>query len=173
MIRKDILTFLDVYSAAGYAYADIVPRINEATARLKVDIAYTIDQKDLVYFEKIIIAGNTKTRDKVIRRELKVYEQELFSGKRLKQGIRNIYRLDYFEDIKVNTSRGSSDDKLNLHIDVKEKPTGALSFGGGYSSVDKWFAMWSISQSEICSIRFHGKPSSCLAFFQGSHCCFW
>ncbi len=149
VIRKDILTLLDVYSDAGYAYADVVPRVNEDPVRQKVDIAYAITQGKPVYFEKIIITGNTKTRDKVIRRELKVYEQELFSGKRLKQGSRNLYRLDYFEDIKVNTSRGSSDDKMNLHIDVKEKPTGAFSFGGGYSSVDHAFLMTSISQRNL------------------------
>ncbi|MBW2646963.1 MAG: outer membrane protein assembly factor BamA [Deltaproteobacteria bacterium] len=149
VIRKDILTLLDVYSDAGYAYADVVPRINEDPARQKVDIAYTITQGQPVYFEKIIITGNTKTRDKVIRRELKVYEQELFRGKRLKQGSRNLYRLDYFEDIKVNTSKGSGDDKMNLHIDVKEKPTGAFSVGGGYSSVDDLFFMTSISQRNL------------------------
>ncbi len=114
-----------------------------------MDIAYAINKGKLVYFEKIIITGNTKTRDKVIRRELKVHEQELFSGKDLKQGTRNLYRLDYFEDIKVNTSKGSSDDKINLHIDVKEKPTGMFSFGGGYSSVDRLFAMGSISQRNL------------------------
>ncbi|MFH1674706.1 MAG: outer membrane protein assembly factor BamA [Pseudomonadota bacterium] len=149
VIREDILTLLDVYSDAGYAYADVVPRINEDLARQEVDIAYTITQGGPVYFEKIIITGNTKTRDKVIRRELKVYEQELFSGKRLKQGSRNLYRLDYFEDIKVNTSKGSGDDKMNLHIDVKEKPTGAFSFGGGYSSVDHAFLMASVSQRNL------------------------
>lgn len=149
VIRKDILTLLDVYSDAGYAYADIVPRVNEDPQRLKVDITYTITKGKLVYFEKIIITGNTRTRDKVIRRELKVYEQELFNGKRLKEGSRNLYRLDYFEDIKINTSKGSSDDKVNLHIEVKEKPTGTLSFGGGYSSVDHFFAMASISQRNL------------------------
>jgi outer membrane protein insertion porin family len=102
-----------------------------------------------VYFEKIIIAGNTKTRDKVIRRELKVYEQELFSGRRLKRGMRNLYRLDFFEDIKVNTIKGRSDDKMILKIDVSEKPTGTFSFGGGYSSVEHLFVMSSISQKNL------------------------
>ena len=149
VIRKDVLTLLDLYEDAGYAYADIVPRIDEDPVRLKVDIAYVINKGKLVYFEKIIITGNTKTRDKVIRRELKVHEQERFSGKDLKQGTRNLYRLDYFEDIKVTTSKGSSDDKINLHVDVKEKPTGMFSFGGGYSSVDRLFVMGSISQRNL------------------------
>jgi outer membrane protein insertion porin family len=146
VIREDILALGDMYSDAGYAYADISPRIDQDLKEFKADITYVISKGPLVYFEKIIITGNTKTRDKVIRRELKVYEQELFSGKRLKRGTRNLYRLDFFEDIKVNTPKGSADDKLILKIDVTEKPTGAFSFGGGYSSVDEFFAVASISQ---------------------------
>ncbi len=146
VIREDILTLGDMYSDAGYAYADISPRIHQDLEEFTADITYVINKGPLVYFERIIIAGNTKTRDKVIRRELKVYEQELFSGKRFKRGTRNLYRLDFFEDIKVNTTKGSAEDKLNVKIAVTEKPTGAFSFGGGYSSVDHLFAMASISQ---------------------------
>jgi outer membrane protein insertion porin family len=118
-----------------------------------------INKGPLVYFEKIIISGNTQTRDKVIRRELKVYEQELFSGRRLKRGVRDLYRLEFFEDIKVDTTKGSADDKVLLKIDVTEKPTGAFSFGGGYSSMEGAFIMASISQrnlfgrSQILSLR--------------------
>ncbi len=146
VIREDILALGDIYSDEGYAYADISPRIDQDLKEYLADITYVINKGPLVYFEKIIIAGNTKTRDKVIRRELNVYEQELFSGKRLKRGTRNLYRLNFFEDIKVSTSQGTADDKMVLKINVTEKPTGAFSFGGGYSSVDHVFVMASISQ---------------------------
>ncbi len=149
VIRGDILALGDIYSDEGYAYADISPRIDQDPKGHTADITYVINKGPLVYFEKIIIAGNTKTRDKVIRRELNVYEQELFSGKRLKRGTRDLYRLDFFEDIKVNTTKGTADDKMILKIDVTEKPTGAFSFGGGYSSVDRVFAMASISQRNL------------------------
>lgn len=149
VIREDVLTLGDIYSDAGYAFADISPRIDQDLKEFKADVTYVINKGSLVYFEKIVISGNTKTRDKVIRRELKVYEQELFSGKRLKRGARNLYRLDFFEDIKVNTTKGSADDKMILKVDVTEKPTGAFSFGGGYSSVDHLFAMASISQRNL------------------------
>lgn len=149
VIRNDVLALVDVYSDAGYAYADIAPRMKEDPDNLKVDIVYTITKGEPVYFEEILITGNTRTRDKVIRRQLDIYEQELFSGKRLRQSSQNLYRLDYFEDIKVNTGKGSSDNKMNLHIEVKDKPTGAFSFGGGYSSVDKLFVMGSISQRNL------------------------
>lgn len=149
IVREDILALTDSYADSGYAYADISPRIDTDEENHTADITYVVDKGPLVYFERIEITGNTKTRDKVIRRQLKVYEQELFSGQRLKRGTRNLYRLDYFQDVKVNTAQGNAKDKMVLNIDVTEKPTGAFSFGGGYSSVDQLFAMASISQRNL------------------------
>jgi len=148
-LRNDVLKLADIYSDEGYAYADIAPRIDQNLQKLSVNITFDIKKGTQAYFEKIIISGNTKTRDKVIRRELDVYEQELYSGQRLKQGVRNLYRLDFFEDIKVNTLKGSADDQMILKIDVKEKPTGTFSFGGGYSSVDSLFFVANITQRNL------------------------
>jgi outer membrane protein insertion porin family len=149
IVRNDVLVLTDIYSDEGYAYADISPQIDKDTEELKVDITYTIEKGKQVYFETIFISGNTKTRDKVIRRELKVYEQELYSGKRLKQGVNNLYRLEYFEEVKTNTAKGSADDKMILKIDVTEKPTGTFTFGAGYSSVESVFGSASISQRNL------------------------
>ncbi len=149
VVRSDVLVLTDIYSDEGYAYARVTPRIDENIDELYVNITYVIEKGSQVYFENIIISGNVKTRDKVIRRELKIYEQELFSGARLKRSIRNLYRLDYFEDIKVNTAKGSTDDTMLLKIDVTEKATGTLTFGGGYSSVEEVFVSASINQRNL------------------------
>ncbi len=149
VVRNDVLTITDRYSDEGYAYADVSPVIDQDDAELAVNIAYNITKGPLVHFEKIVITGNTKTRDKVIRRELKVYEQELYSGRLLKRGVRNLFRLDYFEDVKVDTRKGSTEDSMVMIVDVKEKPTGAFSFGGGYSSVESMFVLGSISQKNL------------------------
>ena len=149
VIRSDMLAVTDVYSDEGYAFADISPDISENQENETVDITYKVNKGKQVYFEKITIRGNTKTRDKVIRRELKVCEQDIFSGKRLKQGVRDLKRLDYFEDVKVDTSKGSGDDKMNLDLEVIEKPTGSFSFGGGYSSVERVFVTGSITQRNL------------------------
>ena len=149
IVRNDVLSLMDLYSDEGYAYADISPTIDKNIKQLKVNITYVIHKGKQVYFERIIIAGNTKTRDKVIRRELQVYEQGLYSGKKLKRSVRNLYRLDYFEDIKVNTTKGSADDQMILKIDVTEKPTGTLSFGAGYSSQEAIFGTVSVSQRNL------------------------
>lgn len=146
VLHEDVIALTDYYSDNGYANSDIYPRFDKNMEKKQVDITFEINKGDLVYFDKIIISGNTKTRDKVIRRELKVYEGELYSGKRLKRGIRNLYRLDFFEDIKVDTIKSTADDKINLKIDVAEKPTGTFSFGAGYSSQEKMFGTLSVSQ---------------------------
>lgn len=149
IVRNDVLLLTDLYSDKGYAYADITPGIDRDFDERLVHITYSIQKGNQVTYEKILIAGNTKTRDKVIRRELRVYEQELYSGKELKRSIRNLHRLDYFEDIKVDTSKGSSDDTMALKIEVTEKPTGVFTFGAGYSSVENVFGMASISQRNL------------------------
>ena len=138
-VRKDILMLTDLYSDKGYAQVNISPEIDRDPEAQLVNLTFRVVKGPEVYFEKIIISGNTSTRDKVIRRELKIYEQELFSSSRLKRGIRKLYRLDYFQNIKVDTHTGSAEDKMILKIDVEEKATGAFSFGGGYSTVDKFF----------------------------------
>jgi len=146
-IRQDVLAMLtDIYADKGYAHADVFPEIKTDSDNLTVDITFHVTKNEPVYFERINIKGNTKTRDKVIRRELKVYEQELYSSKRLKRSVADLYRLDYFEDVKVKPMRGSAEDQMILDIEVVEKPTGTFTFGGGYSAVDKLYVMVSVSE---------------------------
>ena len=148
-LRSDVLVLSDLYADEGYANADIRPQIKRNLDQLEVDIVLNANKGNLVYFEKIIISGNTKTRDKVIRRQLKIYEQDVYSGRRLKQGVQNLHRLDYFEEVKVNTTKGSTDDSMILKIDVKEKPTGAFTFGGGYSGAEGAFISGSVNQRNL------------------------
>ncbi|MCP4747078.1 MAG: outer membrane protein assembly factor BamA [Desulfobacteraceae bacterium] len=163
-IRNDINTLSDIYGDHGYAHADIRPLIEENEKNLAVDIRFVIDKKQKVYLENIIISGNTRTRDKVIRRLLRVQEQGLFKAASIKRSIRSLLRLDYFEDIKVNHIKGSSEDKMSLKIDVTEKPTGTFSFGAGYSSEESIFLMASIAQRNFLgrgqTLQLSGKVGS-------------
>lgn len=145
-LRSDIIALTDLYGNYGYAHADVRPQVHEDNNNLVVDVTYEIQKKQEVYYENIFISGNNRTRDKVIRRQLRVYEKERFNGAALKRSIRNLYRLDYFDDIKVNSLKGSTEDQMVLKIDVTEKPTGAFSFGAGYSSEENLFFTGSISQ---------------------------
>ncbi|MCP4355123.1 MAG: outer membrane protein assembly factor BamA, partial [Proteobacteria bacterium] len=129
-LQKDIVAINDLYSNEGHAYASIYPQIKKNPKTKEIDLVLMCRKGPKVFFEKIVIKGNTVTRDKVIRRELKVFEQELFNGKKLKRSVRNLYKLGYFEDIKVDTIKGKSKDSMILELDVKEKRTGAFIIGG-------------------------------------------
>jgi outer membrane protein insertion porin family len=145
-IRQDVLNLTDIYADRGYAHADVFPEIKTDPENLIVNITFHMTKNEPVYFERINIHGNTKTRDKVIRRELKVYEQDLYSSSRLKRSVSDLLRMDYFEDVKVKPQKGSAEDKMILDIEVVEKPTGTFTFGGGYSGLDGLYVMASVSE---------------------------
>lgn len=149
VVRQDVVTLTDVYADEGYAHADIAPELKLHEESKTIDIIFHITKNKPVYFEKIVIEGNTKTRDKVIRRELEVYEGQKYHGSRLKKSIRELYRLDYFQDIKVRRQSGSDEDQMILNLQVEEKPTGSFSFGGGYSAVDNMYVMAAINERNL------------------------
>ncbi|MDI6795607.1 MAG: outer membrane protein assembly factor BamA [Desulfatibacillaceae bacterium] len=149
VVRQDMMVLTDIYSDSGYAWADIVPRTRISDEGLTVDILYEAQKGEQVYYEEILIGGNTKTRDYVIRRALPIQEQSLYSGSGLKYGLRNLQSLDFFEDVQVDTLEGSAPDKMIVRINVEEKPTGAFTFGGGYSSLDNFFFVSKINQRNL------------------------
>lgn len=149
VLQEDLTTLADFYADHGYANADIVPLIKENNERMIVDITFDIHQGKKVYFERIDIGGNIKTRDKVVRRELRVYEQDMFSATNLKESIKNLRRLEYFEDVNFATTPGSAPDRMNLKITVKERPTGTFGLGAGYSTQDRLVGMVEVSQNNL------------------------
>lgn len=148
-LRSDVLAITDIYAGEGYAYADVSPKVDQDSEKLVANITFQVDRGKQVYFERIQISGNTKTRDKVIRRELRVYEEELYGGQRLKRGIRNLNRLDYFQNVKVDTAKGSADDRMKMNVEVTEKSTGAFTFGAGYGSEENAFVTASIAERNL------------------------
>ncbi|RPH89628.1 MAG: outer membrane protein assembly factor BamA, partial [Desulfobacteraceae bacterium] len=149
VIRQDILQISEGFSQEGFAFAEVVPKITEDPSVPKVDLVYEVRKGPKVYFERIDIVGNTKTRDKVIRREFKVSEQGLFDAYALRRSNENINRLDYFEEVNISTTPGSQEDRMNLKVEVKEKMTGSFSVGAGYSAVDQFSVMGSIAQRNL------------------------
>jgi outer membrane protein insertion porin family len=148
-LRSDVLGLTDIYTGEGYAYADVSPKVDQDNENLVANITFQIDRGNQVYFERIQISGNTKTRDKVIRRELRVYEEELYGGQRLKRGIRNLNRLDYFQNVKVDTAKGSADDRMKMNVEVTEKSTGSFSFGAGYGSEENGFVTAQVAERNL------------------------
>jgi outer membrane protein insertion porin family len=149
LLQSDLSNLTDFYADKGYANADVTPLIKENDKDLKVDVVFDISKGQKVNFDRIEISGNIKTRDKVIRRELRIYEQDLFSATKIKESIKNLRRLEYFEEVNFNTSPGSSPNQMNVKITVKERPTGTFGLGAGYSTQDRVVGMAEISQNNL------------------------
>jgi outer membrane protein insertion porin family len=126
-----------IYEDEGYAYAEISPLTQEDDEKRLVDITYHIDKASKVRFERINIIGNTRTRDKVIRRELEVIEGEYFNGTAITKSTESLNRLGYFDNVEMVTRKGSEDDLMILDVHIEEKPhLGSLQFGVAYSDYE-------------------------------------
>ncbi len=161
-LRTDISTLTDVYGDKGYAFATINPLTRLDNEKKSVDMTFDVDKGDLVTIERINIAGNPKTRDKVLRREMRVSEGDLYNSSGLKRSKQNLMNLGFFEEANVATAKGSASNKLNVNVDVKEKPTGTFSIGGGYSSLDKFIAQGSIQQANFLGLGLKANLSASL-----------
>jgi outer membrane protein insertion porin family len=148
-LRKDILALTEFYGDNGYAFTNVEPETSVNAAKQAVDITFKIDKGPRVYFNRIEITGNTKTRDDVIRRELKVQEQQLFSGTLLKDSRARIQRLGFFQEVNLATKKSEQPDQIDLVIDVKEAPTGAFTAGAGFSSADRFVISGRLSENNL------------------------
>ncbi|MFQ5953110.1 MAG: outer membrane protein assembly factor BamA, partial [Candidatus Omnitrophota bacterium] len=119
-----------------------------------MDLAYDIQSHDEIYVGKINVIGNTKTRDKVIRREVRVYPGERYDGEKLKRSKERIYNLGFFEDVYFETIPTKKKDIKDLNVTVKETKTGEFSFGGGYSSIDAWIGFVQVRQRNFDILNF-------------------
>jgi outer membrane protein insertion porin family len=149
-LQQDIVLITEYYADQGYAFADVKPVFSDVDKDTKtVHVVYHVEKGKQYYIENIRIQGNTKTRDKVIRREMSMREGDLYSISRLRGSRADINRLGFFDEINLNTQPGHDPDRLDLLVDVKEGQTGTLSGGAGFSSTDKFILMANITQSNL------------------------
>lgn len=152
VLRRDIQGLTEMYQDKGYAFANVLRRLQIVPGENKVDIHYSFEKGKIAYFGKIIVKGNTKTRDKVIRRELRIHEGMKYSGSKLRISKENVNRLGFFEQGSVifNTiSPRGKDNVLDVEISVKERQTGQISLGAGYSTATNGFFQASIAQNNF------------------------
>jgi outer membrane protein insertion porin family len=148
-LNKDMVSLSELYSDRGYANVDITPLTAINDEEKTIAVTYDIAQGEKVYFEEVTITGNTRTRDKVIRRELKIVEGDLYSTSAIKRSQQQIENMGYFKKSNITTSKGTDSNKVTLNVEVEEKPTGSISFGAGYSSVDSLVGMIQLSQENF------------------------
>lgn len=146
---KDVVSLETLYGDQAYAFANIYPNIDTDDAAFKADVVYVIQKGPKISLEKIEIKGNMVTRDKVIRRELQVFENAPYHRSNLDLSKKRLMQLGFFEDVNFSTPRGSQDDTVNLIVDVKEKSTGSFSLGAGFSSFESFIFSASVQKDNF------------------------
>ncbi len=149
-LLKDIRTIQAKYGDLGYAYANIIPRTRPRDKDRELDITFEIDKGNKVYFGRINVVGNSKTRDKVVRRELLVQEGELYNETRKRESLDNVKRLGFFDEVNFNSSTPSENqDLMNIDIVVKERNTGSIQVGAGYSTYSSFIFNGQVNQINL------------------------
>ena len=145
-IRDAIRRITDLYSTIGRASAEVIPKTDQQPATQVVDVNFEINEGPEVYVERINVTGNTRSQDKILRREIPMTEGELFTLQKLQRARQKLTNLNYFETVNVSTQPGSDKTKIVVNVEVTEKPTGLFSIGGGFSSVDAFIGTIDLSQ---------------------------
>lgn len=135
-IEKTIEKLTEAAGGRGYAFADIQPRIEKDRQNNTVSITFEIQEGRRVYVERINMVGNTRTRDHVLRREIRVHEGDAYNTSLLKKAKKNLENLGYFKTVDLETEQGSATDKAVVSVKVEEQPTGELMGSGGWSTLD-------------------------------------
>jgi len=145
-LRDSVKGITDLYSAVGRASADVSPNTLQDTPGRLVNVVFEINEGPETYVERINISGNTRSEEKILRREIPMAEGDLFTSQKLARAKQKLTNLNYFDKVEAKTAPGSAKDKIIVNIDVTEKPTGLFSIGGGYSSQDGVLGTLDLSQ---------------------------
>lgn len=152
----DALTF--AAGSAGYAFVEIEPEYRANAETNTVDVTFNIREGQRVYVDRINVVGNTRTLDNVIRREMMLSEGDAFNRTLLERSRNNLRALGFFKDVTVEEARGSAPDRSIVNVTVQEQPTGELSVGAGFSSVDSFVLNLGITER-----NFRGRGQNVVA----------
>lgn len=156
---EDMQMLERLYGDQAYAFANIVPYVEAEDQSLQAKVVYYIQKGQKIKIGKINIQGNEVTRDKVIRRELKLLENAWFSQSALELSKTRLYQLGYFEEINVSTPRGRDDNTVDVVIEVKEKNTGTFSIGAGFSTLESFIFTATIQKENFFGRGWSGGVS--------------
>ena len=155
-LRDEITRLNDLYGSRGYSFADVSPNVIPNNEERTAAIILTIKEGEMMRIRQINIHGNEKTKDNVIRRELRVDEQDVINTPALKRSFQRLNNLNFFETVEILPAQVGVD-KVDLNVRVKEKPTGQFSIGGGFSTLDKLVAIADITEGNLGGNGWMGR----------------
>lgn len=149
VLREDLQRLTEFYTDFGYAYAEADMKLDKDEKSRVVGVTYLMNRQQKVHVRRVIIEGNDKTRDNVIRRQMRLSDGEQFSGAKLRRSNERLNKMDYFEKVEIEPATTGNPSELDLKVKVKEKATGQMSAGAGYSSFIGPFFTGSISERNL------------------------
>jgi outer membrane protein insertion porin family len=133
-VERNVQALTDAVQSHGFAFVDVKPRISRDRAKHVIDLVFDVGEGPRVYVERIDINGNTRTKDKVIRREFRLAEGDAFNAALIRRSRQRLQDLGYFNSAAVTSAPGSAPDRSVVTANIEEKATGELTVGGGYST---------------------------------------
>lgn len=148
-VRDDLKALTEYYNNFGYAYAEANVRLNDHPEEKTVDVIYELRKLQRVHIRRVLVEGNTKTRDNVILREMRLADGDLFSGEKLKRSSDRLDKLGYFEAVDIEPVPTGSPEEMDLKIKVKDKDTGRIGGGVGYSTYDGVYFAANVAEANL------------------------
>ena len=155
-LRDEITRLNDLYGGRGYSFADVSPNVIPNTEERTASVVLTIKEGEMMRVRQINISGNEKTKDNVVRREIRIDEQDVINTPALKRSFQRLNNLNFFETVEILPAQVGVD-KVDLNVRVKEKPTGQFSVGGGFSTLDRLVAIADITEGNLGGNGWMGR----------------
>jgi len=147
-VRMEVTRLKDLYGKKGYAFTEVTPSILPDPATRTTEVDFKLDEGQLIQIRDVHISGNAKTRDNVIRRELRLDEGDMIDSVAIKRSFQRLNNLNFFETVEIVPEQ-INDRQVDLNVKVKEKPTGSFSVGGGFSTLDGLNAIANITEGNL------------------------
>jgi len=148
-LLSDLLALTTLVNDEGYAQALVSPGVEKRKEYPVADVTYRFERGTKFRFGKVEISGNTKTLDRVVRHNLDISDGRTYTATGLKTTKENLTRTSYFKDVKISTAPSAAPGEMDAKVEVQEGPTGTLSGGLGYSSLDKIFGVVQLSENNL------------------------
>ncbi|EPR37475.1 Outer membrane protein assembly factor yaeT [Desulfovibrio sp. X2] len=149
VLRDDLHRLNEFYANFGYAFAKTEVQSEVDRDAKRINITYEIQKEQKVYIRRVLVEGNSKTRENVIRREMLLGDGDKFSGQKLSRSSERLNKLGYFKTVDIETVPTGDPALMDLKVKVEEKPTGSVSAGVGYSSVDQFFVGATVQEKNL------------------------
>ena len=149
ILKTDVESLTNYYNNYGYAYADVQVNLKDNPETRIVDVVYTISKHQRVHIRRVLIEGNTITRDNVVMREMRLADGDMFSGSKLNRSHTRLSNLGFFEKVDISPVPTGNPAEMDLVVKVKDKPTGRIGGGVGYSTYDSVYLAAKISESNL------------------------